>query len=192
MATDRQSMNQIDPAQEVEPNTDEQDFAQEHEARKLLILLSTQVRYAMLESEISVNTLTDSFNEMIAHVKCINETVQGNADDEAKKVILSECEEVTKKMQSTIIAFQFYDKLSQRMEHASDSLDLLKEQLSGHPDNFNAEEWAIMLDKINTHYTIEHDRDIFKVVIHGEEISKATPDAENISADEESGDIELF
>ncbi|MCK4950418.1 MAG: hypothetical protein KAS48_01265 [Gammaproteobacteria bacterium] len=185
-------MNQTGPAQVAEQCADEPDCDQDSEANKLLILLSTQIRYAMLESEISVNTLTDSFQEMIAHVNCINETVQGNTDDESKKIILSECDEVLKKMLSTIIAFQFYDKLSQRMAHSSDSLDLFNEQLACIDHSFNPEKWNTMLDQINAHYTIEYDRSIFNTVIHGQLASDIADDSASISNNEEPGDIELF
>ena len=185
-------MNQTDPAQAVEQSVNEPDCVQDHEASKLLSLLSTQVRYAMQESDTSVNALTESFNEMIAHVNCIHETVQGKFDDEAKNIILLECDEVTKKMQSTIIAFQFYDKLSQRMQHSSDSLDLFNEQFSSTSHSFNTEAWSIMLDQINAHYTIEHDRDIFKEAIYGLQASEARDNSGNMPGNEEPGDIELF
>ena len=88
------------------------------------------------------------------------------------------------------MAFQFYDRLSQRMQHISISLDELS-KLIDTPDLMkHSTSWLALEDKIRSHYTLDNDLSMFEAVLAGENIEDILSKATDVVEDD--GDIELF
>jgi len=168
------------------------DWSQIRETIQMLNLAVAQIENAMREGDDSINTLTDSFTSMIGGSEVIRLAGEALDDGNEKKAILENCEEINKKMQSTIIAFQFYDKLSQRISHVSNSLSALS-SLVGNPQQlYNPFEWKGLQEKIKSKYTIERDREMFDILLNGATVEEALQVTLEKSKQIDDGDIELF
>ncbi|MCP4322706.1 MAG: hypothetical protein GY787_12845, partial [Alteromonadales bacterium] len=99
------------------------------------------------------------------------------------------------KVHSAIIAFQFYDKLSQRLDHVSESLSALTTLIGNPAELYSPIAWQSLQESIRSKYTMEAERQIFDKVISGVSIEEALIDfKQNIidKGDSEEDEIELF
>jgi hypothetical protein len=97
-------------------------------------------------------------------------------------------------MNSSIVAFQFYDRLQQCLSHVSTGL----QGLSGIIDNpqrlYNPQEWHSFQTEIRSHYTMESEKIMFDAILNGNSIEEALALAEVQVKPviEDDDDIELF
>ena len=103
-------------------------FSQIGETISMLALTVAQIETSMKEGDQSVNQLTDSFTDLASHNQEIIEEalkLDENIPHEAeiRQNMLQAAEGLSGKVQQAVIAFQFYDRLSQRLDHASHSLE---------------------------------------------------------------------
>jgi len=111
----------------------EMTWSQIRETVLMLNLAVAQIEMSMKDGDQSVNTLIDSFTTMSGSIQVIELAANDLPDDSQDKgylsrirdVITSNSEMVSLKMQEAIVAFQFYDKLTQRLSHVSSSLSAL-------------------------------------------------------------------
>ena len=110
------------------------DWSQIRETVLMLNLAVAHIENAMKDGDESVNTLANSFTTMIGNTEVIRLAMESLDDGNEKMAIRENCEEIHNKMQSAIIAFQFYDKLTQRISHVANSLSALGD-LVGNADH---------------------------------------------------------
>jgi hypothetical protein len=96
-------------------------WSQVRETVLMLELSAVQIEAAMKDSNASVEVLTDSFTTMAGYMRMISDTVQSLPDQgdvgAAKQNLIGVSEHVSSMVHQAIIAFQFYDKLVQRLAH---------------------------------------------------------------------------
>jgi hypothetical protein len=174
-------------------NKPDLDWSQIRETVLMLNLAVAQIEHAMKEGDDSVNTLTNSFTSMIGHAQVIRSAAENLADGAEKDTVMENCEAISTRMQSAVMAFQFYDKMTQRVTHVSNSLAALGE-LINHPTHlYNPYEWKGLQEKIKSKYTIESDRKMFEAILNGatvDEALKQAQQAQRDNGDDES--VELF
>lgn len=175
------------------------DWSQVRETILMLELAVAQIESAMKDSDGSVGVLADSFTSMMDSIRQINDEVRDLPQDEktAKtvQVIGAHCQDVISRMQSVIIAFQFYDKLTQRLNHVSRSIDSLAGLISTPARLYSPEEWRSLQDLIRSKYTMEDERVMFDAIVRGMSISQALAvyhTAVQEKKRQEGGGIELF
>jgi hypothetical protein len=105
------------------------DWSQVRETVLMLELAVGQIEAAMKEGSSSVEVLTDSFTSMAGYMRMMGSALEQLPDTPAtaqlKESLIGHAGEVAGRVQKSIIAFQFYDKLSQRLAHVSHSLEAL-------------------------------------------------------------------
>lgn len=167
------------------------DWSQVRETVKLLNLSAAQVDALMQESELSVNTLTESFTEIADSMQVINDHLLAFDTSSTKDEALACCAETNAKFQKAIIAFQFYDRMQQCLQHVTSNLRNLS-ALVENPDRlYNPKEWLEFQGQIRSRYTMESEKLMFDAILQGKSIEEAIAmrDAhENVETD----DIELF
>lgn len=183
------------------------DWSQVRETILMLALAVAQIEMSMRESDGSVEVLSNSFTSMVGQVKMIERTVAALPDSvemtDAKAAIISSCATVSEMMHSAIIAFQFYDKLTQRLNHVTGSLGSLADLVNDQRRLYNPYEWLGMQEKIKSRYTMEEERLMFDAIMQGKTVKQALAiyvqaieDRKQKTADSSSGgdedDIELF
>lgn len=95
-------------------------------------------------------------------------------------------------MHRTIIAFQFYDKLTQRLAHVSNSLRALSELVNDREQLYNPYAWRGMQEKIKSKYTIESERVMFDELLKGATIEEALERCKVMQTESAKEVIELF
>lgn len=165
------------------------DWSQVSETVRMLDLAIAQISMAMHEGDDSVDSLTSSFTRMVSSVNRIAEHAQ---EASASDAILAQCEEVRSGMQHSIVAFQFYDRLSQRLDHVRDSLAQLGRLVSEPTRLYNPGEWHQLQDQIRSRYSLSGEQRMFDALLNGATIEEALEAARNDPQPEERDSIELF
>lgn len=164
------------------------DWSQVRETVMLLHLAVAQIDRSMHDGDDSVQTLTDSFTTMAGKAQVINSAAGQFPAGRERDTVLENCQAIELSMGQAIVAFQFYDKLSQRLAHISNSLEDLAELVSNPARLYNPYEWHGLQRKIRSKYTNESDRHMFDAILAGatieEALAKADPKPDN--------EIELF
>jgi hypothetical protein len=91
-----------------------------------------------------------------------------------------------------IIAFQFYDKLVQRLAHVSHSLGSLSELVSDQRRIFSPYEWVGLQEKIRSRYSTVDEVAMFEAVLNGMPVQDAIAQYVDTLKDKGGDDIELF
>jgi len=165
------------------------DICQIRRTVRMLDLAAARVSYALHDGNDSVDTLIKSFTQMTERVMAIKQGINALPEGPQKNELMTNCTEAMNTVQETTIAFQFYDRLSQRMQHISVSLDELSELIDS-PELMQApSSWQALEDKIRSHYTLDNDLEMFEAVLAGENIEHILSRA---TATDEDSDIELF
>jgi len=171
------------------------DWSQIRETVLMMELAVGQIEAAMKDSSSSVEVLTDSFTTMAGYMRMIGETAKNLPDSveaaAAKAKLLGATDHVTAMMSQTIIAFQFYDKLVQRLSHVNHSLAALSNLVSDHSRLFNPGEWLALQEKIRSRYSMKEEIEMFEAVLTGMSVQQALKNFMT-QMNNRSDDIELF
>ena len=174
------------------------DWSQVKETLSMLKLAAAQVEYSMRDGNRSVDTLTESFTTMAGSMNVIEQTSKELWDkhgfeDELTHRVTEQCDTVSSKMQQAIVAFQFYDKLVQRLDHVVGSLSQLGELVGNPAKLYLPAEWRYLQEAIRSKYTMGQERELFDALMTGEDIEsvlkRLSEMTERASTEE---DIELF
>jgi hypothetical protein len=167
------------------------DWSQVRETVKLLTLSAAQVDVILQESDLSVNTLTESFTDMVESMQMINNHLLSLEASDTKDQALSCCSETKAKIQTAIIAFQFYDRMQQCLQHVTSNLRGLSKLVESPERLYNANEWQGFQNQIRSRYTMESEKMMFDAILQGKSVDDAIA-AKNAHQQSQSDNIELF
>lgn len=181
------------------------DWSQVKETISMLCLAMAQIDSTLTDSSRSVGELTSSFTGMAQDAQTITRLC--DALDSAEKweqqrhELADVARQMSQQMHRAIVAFQFYDRLSQKLGHVNLSLSHLGDLISDNTRLYSPVEWRKIQDEIRSNYTMECERMMFDLIMQGATIGEALElyrhqfeQTERIrSADAANGDdIELF
>jgi len=170
-------------------------WSQVRETVLMLELASVQIETAMKDSNASVEVLTNSFTSMASQMQLISKTIETLPDQgevgQAKQDLSGVSDNVATMVHQAIIAFQFYDKLVQRLAHVGLSLGNLADLVSDTGRLFNPKEWVELQNKIKVKYSTREEIAMFNAVMHGVPVQEAV-DQFMAEMKDRSDDIELF
>jgi phage-related protein len=174
------------------------DWSQVRETILMLGLAIGQIEMAMRDSDESVTVLTDSFTTMAGSLQAIIDAAHKLPQDETTAELRGAIEQnsdfLSGHIQQAIMAFQFYDRLVQRMDHVCRSIDGLAELISDKNRLFQPGEWVAIQQQIRSKYTMESERIMFDAMLGGASIAEALALCKDSAPqDKPAGDdIELF
>ncbi len=153
-------------------------WSQLKETIVMLNLAVTQIDQSMNEGNASVSTLSTSFTGLATNLSDIQSSIvqlsQKEKDNEKMKLIIEgSTSTALDKVHSAIIAFQFYDKLSQRLDHVRESLTSLTALIANPEQLYSPVSWQALQETIRSKYTMEEERRMFDKVISGVSIEEA-------------------
>ena len=187
------------PVTQVASNLSQSDWDQVRETIVMLNLATAQVQYSMTDGDDSINALTDSFTFMSEGIHNISEALQSFAkfsdiDPALHNEVMTQCNDVSGKMQQAIIAFQFYDKLVQRLNHVKNSLNKLTDLMGNQGSLHSADAWEKLQQNVRAAYTMEEDRRLFDAILAGTPIDDVLRQMVQVRLNENAADddIELF
>ncbi len=171
------------------------DWSQVRETVLMMELSAGQIEAAMKDSNNSVEVLTDVFTTMAGYMRIIGDTVTALSDEgesgAARADLLGATEHVSGMVHQAIIAFQFYDKLVQRLSHVNHSLAALSSLVGDKSRLYNPSEWVALQEKIRSKYTMREEVEMFDAVLSGMPVAEALDNFMH-KINDKSDDIELF
>lgn len=177
------------------------DWSQIRETVLMLELAAGQVEAAMTDSNASVAVLTDTFTSLADTLLLIESAVGTLPDTVGNGLVKSEIQNntqlVMQKVHHAIIAFQFYDKLVQRLDHVCHGLAGLSELVGDKGRLYQPAEWAGLQQKIRTKYSMAEEVEMFEAVIAGMPVKQAIEQfmskrEQATATTGDSGDVEFF
>ncbi len=190
-------MNQVERG--TRANSPDLDWSQVRETVLMLELAAGQVEAAMRDSNTSVDVLTDTFTSMAGLMRMVQESVADLPDTDevatAKAQLASGIGLVSDKVHHAIIAFQFYDKLVQRLAHVCHSLGSLSDLVTDKTKLYNPYEWVGLQEKIRSKFTMAEEMAMFEAVLAGATVEDALSEYRTVRMQEirnSGGEIEFF
>ena len=154
-----------------DPN--EADWCRVRETLLMLNLAVAQISGAMRDGDESVNVLTDSFTAMMGRVNAMEQAANQLPQSEEQSIIQQNCVGMGGQMQSAVMAFQFYDKLSKRLNHLSGSLGSFAELMASPKLIHDPDAWHLLQEDIKAKYTLETDKAMFDAILNGKSVEEA-------------------
>ena len=171
-------------------NTDEEkNWSHMRETITILNVAVARIEHAMIEGDDSFTSLSQSFVEMINSAEQITHETKELEDSPVKRNIEENCLNISQRVGSSIVAFQFYDRLSQRMALVSKTLNSLTEVLKDPSKTNEQEEWLNLQNTIRSKYTLDSDQKMFDDVLKGMPVEEALKVALEKTTEDE---IEFF
>jgi len=180
------------PAKANRNNQPDLDWSQVQETVLLLNLAVAHLKGSMSDGEESVSHLAESLTYVMGKLRTIESAAQDLEESPIRSTILGNWTEVNQKVQSIIIAFQFYDKMSQRLGHLSFSLGALAELVGDRDRLYCPYEWSGLQDLVKSKYTTESDKKMLEAIVSGATVEEALELAKTFEKNNTSDDIELF
>lgn len=163
------------------------------ETANLLGLSILQIHTTLTDGSRSINTLSDSFQELAEFCFTVQDILNKQAESEAKQQVLEITEDMKTKISAAIIAFQFYDRLTQRLDHVTGSLQQLGDLIKDDAHLNDPQGWKTLREHIRSSYTLATEHVMFDAIMKGATIEEAlTIYQTSIHEEEPSDDIELF
>ena len=172
------------------------DWSQVRETVLMLELAAGQISAAMHESNEPVNVLTSGFTSLaslLARIQVVLDALPETAENaELKRELLGSTKEVNAVVTQSIVAFQFYDKLSQRLDHVGHGLGKLADLVADRGRLFNPEEWRSLQQSIRSRYSTVEEVAMFEAVLSGVPVQEALQIFVANRREHATNDIELF
>jgi len=160
------------------------------ETARLLALNVAQIHTGLSEGDASINTLTSSFQQLAGFFEQIQDLQNTKAGDQE---IMDVAQSMSAQVNDAIIAFQFYDRLCQRLEHVQENLHYLSELITDEGHINSSEGWQSLRDKIKSSYTMETEHKMYDAVMKGATIEEALDIfKQELANQSDEDDIELF
>lgn len=170
-----------------------------------LNLSIAQIDLSMTEGSYSIDTLIDTFNFMREGLDRLNHSVLNDEVEditELKARLLQESQVLSEKVTASIVAFQFYDKLSQRLQHVSKSLSSLSDIISHEDRTVDDTTWNRFLETMAKYAAMREEYELYELIftqgLTSEQAIEVMKDRMRARMEErknqpaEDDDIELF
>ncbi len=174
-------------------NNPDLDWSQIRETVMMLNVALTQVERSLTEGDESVNALTKLLLSLMGKIQVIRMASETLPESREKKAIMDNCQDVHGMMNEVIVAFQFYDKMTQRLSHVSLNLSALSDLINDGHRIYSPYEWRALQKMIVSRYFIDADRQMFNAILNGASVKEALKvgDQQRRKAKEKT-EVEMF
>jgi len=172
------------------------DWTPERETALLLDLCEAQLEAAVRDSDQSVDSLVRAFTDLADASRSITElakqlTVQQSSTANATE--LNHCaQDISQLINNAVVAFQFYDKLAQRLGHVRHSLTTLALFVCDRTQAQQRGHWEKLLTSLRRLYRTQEERAVFDLVSEGAKAETVRAAVVGDTLHTASGGIELF
>lgn len=147
------------------------------ETVNMLYLAVCQIETTMNEANTSVDTLTQSFTHLAGHTRDVSGQIQeiNRIEDleTFKSDVTQTADEIQTNISQAIQAFQFYDRVCQRVDHVARSLEKVSKLLEDDRNLNNQDSWRDIQNQIKSSYTMEAERIMFEFIMRGGSVKEA-------------------
>lgn len=175
-----------------------EEWSPEQQVAHMLELCEAQMESALSESDEAVDALIKAFtglNEMTRALGQLAEKVPAETRGEAALELDRQLADIRSQMSHAVVAFQFYDKLTQRLGHVRYSLSTLAMFVCDKSQTHQREQWERLFGTLRRLYRTEEEREIFQLMVNGASAEEARAQAEHhekADVQRAANDIELF
>jgi hypothetical protein len=166
----------------------------EQQIARLLSLCEAQMESALSESDVAVEALVKSFAGLIEAGQALGslneQPPQAGAGD-----LAAQLEALKKQTAAAIVAFQFYDKLTQRLGHVRYSLSALAMFVCDSAKTSERDQWKRMFATLRRLYRTEEERELFRMMVEGASAEEAREHIQQSTLTlrtAPTGEIEIF
>lgn len=192
----------MDPKESPNALPAQQDWSHVRETVNMLYLAVCQIETTLTDSNNSVDTLTESFTALANHTRSVSDQVQSLTEpselNSFKHDISTTAAELQTNISASVEAFQFYDRVCQRLDHVARSLESVSGLLENNNQIGSRDAWKSVQESIKSSYTMEAERIMFEYIMRGGSVNDALDiykhhfDTENNKVDQDNDEIELF
>lgn len=177
-------------------NSTQLEWEQVKSTINLLTLAVSQIECTMTDGEKSVSELTKSFSHIAEQISSLTQKDTTTTDIENFQ---SQASEIHSSIINSIVAFQFYDRLTQRLDHVKRDLSWLSELVSDPEKANHAHAWKKLQQDIKSNYSMEEERLMFEHIMNGASVKEALEiyqhhfsQVSNSKVDDDGDEVELF
>ncbi|TQV81374.1 hypothetical protein FKG94_09800 [Exilibacterium tricleocarpae] len=180
----------------------EQNWCHIQETITMLYLAVCQIETAVVESGDSMDQLTLSFTKLAQHTKEVNRRLQEVSEPDQlgqlKHSVSLNAEETDGRVSEAVTAFQFYDRISQRLDHVARSLERMTEIMGTTDKIHDPKAWEEIQAEVKSSYSMEAERIMFEHIMQGASVKEALEiyrhhfDAEDVGREDNGDEVELF
>ncbi len=167
------------------------------EMSRTLELAIAQIEMSLQESDYSIGELILSMTTVTTCIGSIQKRLSATANsattEDAIDSVCDDCNKAEQYMQKAVVAFQFYDRLSQRISHIQENLKAVA-TLMQKPEQQHPKLWDQLQEKMRSVYSIEQEQIMYNTLLQ----SLTDDSLLTISPDDHepklpvSGTVELF
>jgi hypothetical protein len=172
------------------------DWTPQQQIAQMLELCEAQMESAMAESDLAVDSLVRAFSGVADAARALG-TMSKNLPPQAPRAdgFDRQVDALTKQVAAAVMAFQFYDKLTQRLDHVRYSLSTLAKFVCDGKLSSEQAEWQRLFATLERLYRTQEEREIFQMMVGGASAHEAREHIHQSTATlrlATSGEIELF
>ncbi|MFP4445744.1 MAG: hypothetical protein ACLFPD_05810 [Desulfosudaceae bacterium] len=149
------------------------DWSQIRETVMMLNVALSQVERSLTEGDESINALTKLFTALMGKFQVIQMASETLPDSREKTAVMENCRSVSAMINEVVVAFQFYDKMAQRLSHVSLNLSALADLINDGHRLYSPFEWSALQEMIKSKYFIDADRQMFNAILDGASVKEA-------------------
>jgi hypothetical protein len=153
------------------------DWTPEQQIAHMLDLCEAQMESALCESDLAVDSLIKAFAGLTESAQSVS-AMAADLKSQQREAISApdlgkQLEAIERQMSSAIIAFQFYDKLTQRLGHVRYSLSTLALFVCDRAQTSQRDQWRRLFNTLKRLYRTEEERQIFQMMVEGASAEEA-------------------
>jgi hypothetical protein len=138
----------------------------EQQIARMLLLCEAQMESALSESDVAVDELIKSFKGLIEAGQAL-----GAQNDNTN--LAQQLDALRKQTAAAVVAFQFYDKLTQRLGHVRYSLSALAMFVCDREKAHERDQWRRLFSTLRRLYRTDEERQLFKLMVDGASAEEA-------------------
>jgi hypothetical protein len=166
----------------------------EQQIARLLSLCEAQMESALSESDVAVQELVKSFAGLIEAGQALG-SMSEKAPEAGATDMAAQLDALKKQTAAAIVAFQFYDKLTQRLGHVRYSLSALAMFVCDGAKTGERDQWRRMFATLRRLYRTEEERQLFRMMVEGASAEEAREHIQQSTLTMRAaptGEIEIF
>ena len=169
---------------------DDADWCHLQETTKLLLLATAQIELSLTDGDHNVTGLGELFTQMAEHLGEVNRHLHSSGN--TPQAILAHSDGLLRAIDNGVMAFQFYDRISQRLNHVITALSLMEAMLGDEKRRHSQAAWQDLQGEIQTHYSLDCERQMFAALLKGVPIHEALNAYRENHLQQTKQDVELF
>lgn len=161
----------------------------EQQIARMLELCEAQMESALSESDVAVDELIKSFTGLIEAGQALGSLGDDSSD------LARQLDTLRKQTAAAVVAFQFYDKLNQRLGHVRYSLSALAMFVCDRAKSCERDQWRRLFSTLRRLYRTDEERELFKLMVDGATAEQAREHIQQSTLTlraAPTGEIEIF